>query len=120
MKCPKCHFENPSELDYCGRCGTRLAASKDAPPSSTLTMEQPLRTLAPGTLLADRFEVLEEIGSGGMGTVYRVLDKKINEGVALKLLKPEVAEKEKTIERFKNELKLARRITQISGSQGEN
>ncbi|NIM91494.1 MAG: protein kinase [Candidatus Aminicenantes bacterium] len=111
MKCPKCHFENPSDLAYCGRCGTRLVARKDAPLSPTLTMEKPLKTLAQGTLLADRFEVLEEIGSGGMGTVYRVLDKKINEEVALKLLKPEVAEKEKTIERFKNELKLARRIT---------
>jgi serine/threonine protein kinase/tetratricopeptide (TPR) repeat protein len=74
-------------------------------------MEQPLKKLARGSLLADRFEVLEEIGRGGMGTVYRVLDKKINEEVALKILKPEVAEKERTIERFKNELKLARRIT---------
>jgi len=111
IKCPKCHFENPPELDYCGRCGIRLAAEKDAPPSSTLTMEQPLRTLSRGSLIADRFEVLEEIGRGGMGTVYRVLDKKINEEVVLKLLKPEVAEKEMTIERFKNELKFARRIT---------
>jgi TolB-like protein len=74
-------------------------------------MDQPLKSLTPGTLLADRFEVLEELGSGGMGTVYRVLDKKINEEMALKLLKLEVAAKEGTIERFKNELKLARRIT---------
>ena len=45
-----------------------------------------------------------------MGTVYRVLDRTIGEEIALKMLKPEVAAEEKTIERFKNELKLARRI----------
>jgi serine/threonine protein kinase/Tfp pilus assembly protein PilF len=74
-------------------------------------MEQSQQTFTIGSLLARRFEVLEEIGGGGMGTVFRVLDKKINEEVALKLLKPNISEKEKTVERFKNELKLARRIT---------
>jgi serine/threonine-protein kinase len=80
----------------------------------TMTMEKPRRLLAPGSLLADRFEIREEIGSGGMGTVYRVWDKKIGEDVALKLLRPDVAADHKTIERFKNELKLARRITHKS------
>jgi serine/threonine protein kinase/tetratricopeptide (TPR) repeat protein len=45
-----------------------------------------------------------------MGTVYKVLDKELGEEVALKLIKPEIAADEKTIERFKNELKLARKI----------
>ncbi len=47
-----------------------------------------------------------------MGKVYRVLDKKLNEEVALKLIKPEIASDKKTLERFKNELKLARKISQ--------
>jgi serine/threonine-protein kinase len=45
-----------------------------------------------------------------MGKVYRALDKKLNEEVALKLIRPEVAADKKTLERFQNELKLARKI----------
>jgi len=45
-----------------------------------------------------------------MGKVYRVEDKKIKEEVALKLVKPEIASDKKTIERFSNELKMARKI----------
>lgn len=54
---------------------------------------------------------MEELGKGGMGAVYRVFDKKIEEEVALKLLNPEVSSDLKTIERFRNELKLARKIS---------
>jgi serine/threonine protein kinase len=67
--------------------------------------------LLPGALFARRYEVLEELGSGGMGKVYKVADKEINEEIALKLLNPEIASDERTIERFRNELKYARKIT---------
>jgi len=63
-----------------------------------------------GILFADRYEIIEELGSGGMGRVYRTVDKKLNEEVALKLLKREIASDRKIIDRFVNELKLARRI----------
>lgn len=46
-----------------------------------------------------------------MGRVYKVYDKKIKEIIALKLIKPEIAIKEKTTERFSNELRLARKIS---------
>ena len=63
-----------------------------------------------GATFAGRYEIIEELGKGGMGSVYRVFDKKIEEEVALKLLKPEIASDKKTIERFRNELKFARKI----------
>jgi serine/threonine protein kinase len=66
--------------------------------------------LSRGTILAGRYEVLDELGSGGMGKVYRVFDHKLGEEVALKLIRPEIAANRKTIERFKNELKIARKI----------
>ncbi len=66
--------------------------------------------LARGTIFAGRYEIIEELGRGGMGTIYRVFDKEIGEDVAIKILNPEVAADRKTIERFRNELKLARRI----------
>jgi serine/threonine protein kinase len=112
MNCEKCGFANPPGIHYCGQCGTRLASSSDVPVSSTMTVERSRELLARGRLLAGRFEILEELGSGGMGTVYRVLDRKIGEEMALKLLKPEVAADHHIIERFKNELRVTRRITQ--------
>jgi tetratricopeptide (TPR) repeat protein/energy-coupling factor transporter ATP-binding protein EcfA2 len=88
-----------------------LSSSEKTPFSATKTFPFSLREPAPGTLYAGRYEVIEELGRGGMGKVYKVLDKEIQEEVALKLLNPEIASDEKTIERFRNELKFARRIT---------
>jgi len=65
--------------------------------------------LSRGAVFAGRYEVIEELGRGGMGNVYRVMDKKINEEVALKLIRPEIVDK-KAIERFGDELKYARKI----------
>jgi serine/threonine protein kinase/Tfp pilus assembly protein PilF len=67
--------------------------------------------LTTGSSFAERYKVIEELGQGGMGKVYRVLDTKIDEQVALKVLNTEVATDKKTIERFRNELKLARKIS---------
>jgi TolB-like protein/tetratricopeptide (TPR) repeat protein len=71
----------------------------------------PLRELKTGTLFAGRYQVIEELGRGGMGRVYKVLDKEVEEKVALKLIKPEIAFEEETIRRFRSELRLARQIT---------
>jgi len=108
--CPKCHSENPDTLKFCGECGTRLIPSADAGPSFTKTLEVPKEALTRGTTLANRYEIIEELGKGGMGRVYRVEDTKLRQEVALKLIRPDIAKDKKTIERFSNELKLARNI----------
>ena len=110
MKCPKCQFENPPDTVYCGKCATPLEPSEDIPASPTKTLETPIEELKRGATFADRYEIIEELGKGGMGKVYRVEDKKIKEEVALKLIKPEIALDKKTLERFSNELKIARKI----------
>ena len=71
----------------------------------------PVKEFVRGALFADRYKVTEKLGHGGMGTVYKVLDKEIEEEVALKLLIPEIAADESTIKRFRNELKYARKIS---------
>jgi serine/threonine protein kinase len=79
--------------------------------SVTKTLETTPESLGKGELFAGRFELIEELGAGGMGKVYRAYDKKIGEEIALKLLHPEIALDERTVERFRNGIKLARRIT---------
>ena len=55
--------------------------------------------------------MIEELGKGGMGSIYKVLDKKVNEKIALKLINMETASDPSTIDRFSNELKLARKVS---------
>jgi HAMP domain-containing protein/predicted Ser/Thr protein kinase len=65
-----------------------------------------------GELFAGRYEILATIGKGGMGVVYRANDRKLDDVVALKVLRPDVLKDDPThIERFKQEIKLARKIT---------
>ena len=111
MKCPQCQHENPADTSFCGRCGASLFPGPHDIPSSTRTLRIPLRELSIGSTFAGRYQVLEHLGKGGMGRVYKVLDLEINEVVALKVLGPELSEDEEFIKRFHNELKLARRIS---------
>ncbi|MGD2245635.1 MAG: protein kinase [Candidatus Aminicenantes bacterium] len=108
VKCPKCQYENPDDTLFCGKCATRLSFPEKA--EVTETLETPKEELSTGSIFAGRYQIIEELGKGGMGKVYRVFDQKLNEEVALKLIKPDIAADKKTIERFKNELKLARKI----------
>ena len=110
VECPKCQTENPDSQKFCGECATPLPGIQDA--VHTKTVETPSEELTTGSIFAGRYKIIEELGKGGMGKVYRVFDQKLNEEVALKLIKPDIAADKKTIERFKNELRLARKIRQ--------
>jgi len=109
IKCPKCHSDNPETKRFCGECGTQIIPKEEIPVTETIVT--PKEELTRGTTLAGRYEIIEELGRGGMGNVYRVEDKKTKEELALKLIKPEIASDKKTLERFSNELKLAHKIS---------
>lgn len=70
-------------------------------------------SLSPAALaaLGVRYEILGEAGQGSMGNVYKARDRETGETVALKLLKPEIASDQAMMDRFKNELLFARKIT---------
>ncbi len=107
MKCEKCSFRNTPGARFCAQCGTGFDLS-DTP---TENIRSAIRNIERGSLLFGRYEVIEEIGSGGMGNVYRVFDRTINEMVALKIIRPEIATDRNVIERFGQELKTARKIS---------
>lgn len=65
----------------------------------------------PGETFANRYEILAELGAGGMSVVFQARDRLTGETLALKVIQPGVAEKPKLIEKFKQELLLARRMT---------
>lgn len=110
MKCPHCQSDIGDDSKFCKECGTNISSDGERQPSFTKTLETPVEVLTRGSLFADRYEIIEELGRGGMGAVYRVEDTKAKEEIALKLIKPEIAADKKTIERFRQELTTARKI----------
>ena len=110
IKCPKCDSENTDTARFCSNCATSLQLSEDIL-VHTKTLEVPKEELSTGSTFAGRYQIIEELGRGGMGRVYKATDTEIKEKIALKLIKPEISSDKKTIERFQNELKLARKIS---------
>jgi eukaryotic-like serine/threonine-protein kinase len=77
----------------------------------TLTAADSSRMLAPGTVLAGRYSILEVAGAGGMGIVYKARDLDLDVDVAVKLVDSARAADELALERFRRELLLARQVT---------
>ena len=67
--------------------------------------------LQPGTILANRYEILSVLGTGGMGSVYKAKDRELDRLVALKVIRPELARNSAIVDRFKQELRLSHKVT---------
>ncbi len=93
--CSACGARNGRPRTTCRRCGCALPATE----------------LAPGFLLAERYEILERLGTGGMGVVHKAHDRLLNETVAIKVLRPEAAQTPEIAARFLSEIKLARAVS---------
>src|SRR6516162_376708 len=67
--------------------------------------------LQPGDVIGGRYEILLLLGEGGMGAVYKALDRTVERTVALKLIRPEMASNPAILARFKQELLTAHQVT---------
>jgi eukaryotic-like serine/threonine-protein kinase len=84
------------------------------PPAPTARGQRPLpvpAVLETGQVLAERYEILHILGVGGMGAVYQAKDRALDRAVAIKVIRPDLAGSRVILERFKQELLLAREVT---------
>src|ERR1035438_1985503 len=136
MLCPSCNADNPDKVRFCHQCGRSFQAADNAqtvmldgsatgfgpPPgaSQSATWVMPAASgarpvmpanLAPGTAFGSRYRIEALLGEGGMGAVYKAYDTELGRTVALKLVRPELATSPQTMQRFKQELLLASKIS---------
>lgn len=100
MKCPRCHSENNDTSRFCGSCAAPLRTADADVPTLTKTLEAPVQILRPGSVVAGKYKIIDEVGHGGMGIVYKAEDIKLKRMVALKFLPPHLVNAPDLKERF--------------------
>jgi hypothetical protein len=93
MICPACRSQNDAAVEVCFHCGKALAA------------------LTRGSLLGGRYEIVDVLGRGGMGIVYKAWDRVLDETLAVKVLRRDLTAAPELARRFLSEIKLARRVS---------
>ena len=133
MECSHCHTVNPPAAARCSKCDTPFdfegatiavatgvltpvsevgkAWSVAAPNPGSGGLAATGTSLAPGTILGTRYEIMQLLGQGGMGAVYKARDRELDRFLALKVIRPELAVNPEILHRFKQELILARQVT---------
>ncbi|MBX3127225.1 MAG: protein kinase [Polyangiaceae bacterium] len=127
--CPSCSAETTSRSKYCAECGVRLSSRAlldTGPPVSQRrphvlntaagraqedSADAPLADPLIGVTIAGRYRIIEPLGRGGMGVVYRVEHARIGKLMALKLLTGELSRDPEVVARFKREALMVSKLS---------
>ncbi|HLH04487.1 MAG TPA: protein kinase [Bryobacteraceae bacterium] len=136
LTCPVCDTPNEDGSLSCERCNCALSSDIGAETAETILSgkvvpedeqtvlataaqaivaahirpRSPSSDLPPGTVLGDRYEIQAKLGQGGMGTVFRVLDRELDRVIALKTIRADLASNTSALRRLKQETLLTRQI----------
>jgi serine/threonine-protein kinase len=106
----------PGLCEACARTSSSssFTQSLNAPSGLTGALRGPIPAglvFGPGQSFGDRYTIVDEVGAGGMGQVYKAIDRNLGRTVALKLIRPGLAARPEALQRFRRELALAQQVT---------
>jgi len=112
--CPQCGTETPPGIKVCPQCSSQVdfdvAFDAATGPLAPEPVPSQLRFVA-GSVFGGRYTIVEAIGAGGMGQVYKAIDRQTERTVALKLIRPDLLARGDIVARFHQEVALAQQVT---------